>query len=238
MLHREVPPHLLDARAETGHAITLYSDVVASRPPSPAKDTSSVTATPAVTGPETADVSSRLQADEKYVSNIRTTKNNVRYTSSEENLNDLPQYQEDGQWTTVERRRAHSPGYRKKDPENPSKTALSGGLTQGQTQTVDYAIGQLTHAERQAIARRQKKMTTHRETSPSSRGEGNSKAKGKTIDPREWGGVNISHESLDLEAQAAALKSFAYQKDKSTRCVPSRQPSNGRSQSPRLLAES
>ena len=32
--------------------------------------------------------------------------------------------------------------------------------------------------------------------------------KGKGIDPQEWGNVNISCESLDLEAQAVALNSF------------------------------
>ena len=42
----------------------------------------------------------------------------------------------------------------------------------------------------------------------SSRGEGPSGPKGKSIDPREWGNINISHESLDIEAQTAALNSF------------------------------
>ena len=240
MLHREVPPHLLDAHAETGHAITLYSDVVASRPPSPAKDTSSVTATPAVAGPETADVSSRLQADEKYVSNIRTTKNNVRYTSSEENLNDLPQYREDGQWTTVERRRARSPGSRERAQNDPLNIVSSGvnTLTRDQNQAIEHAVRQLTPHERLAIARRHKSVDARREASPSSRGEGNSRMKGKAIDPREWGNVNISRESLDLEAQTAALKSFATRKDKPTQRVPSMQPRHAHSQSPRLPAES
>ena len=48
-------------------------------------------------------------------------------------------------------------------------------------------------------------------------GEGPSKPKGKGIDPQEWGAVNISQESLDLEAQAAVLKSFKPQSEQEDR---------------------
>ena len=41
--------------------------------------------------------------------------------------------------------------------------------------------------------------------------EGPSNPKGKGIDPREWGNINISQESFDLEAQAAAMKSLETQ---------------------------
>ena len=58
-------------------------------------------------------------------------------------------------------------------------------------------------------------MTTHRDASVMSKGEGTSRAKGKGIDPREWGNLNISQEELDIEAQAAALKSLTCEhKDK------------------------
>jgi hypothetical protein len=46
----------------------------------------------------------------------------------------------------------------------------------------------------------------------SSRGEGPSRPKGKAIDPLNWGNINLSRESLDIEAQAAALNSFNVQK--------------------------
>ena len=49
------------------------------------------------------------------------------------------------------------------------------------------------------------------DSSLSSGEEGPSKPKGKGIDLREWGGVNISRDSLNLEAQAAALELFAHQ---------------------------
>ena len=67
--------------------------------------------------------------------------------------------------------------------------------------------------------------------------------KGKTIDPREWGNVNLSSDNLDLEVQAAALRSFAHQKPKEKlseyrRQASSRPRSNVRSQSPRFPAES
>ena len=218
--------------------MSLYSDVVAARPPSPLKETPSNAVASTVVGPDNVGVPSQSKSDEA-VSRLRDKDNNVHYTSS--NASDeggLPQGPEDQQWTIIERRRARSPGSRKKDSENPLKTVSSGVLTQDQTRTIDYAIGRLTQAEKHAIAQRQKNLNTHRGTSPSSRGEGNSNAKGKTIDPREWGDVNISRESLDIEAQTAALRSFAQHKDNPTRRVPSGRPSHGRSQSPRLPAES
>ena len=45
----------------------------------------------------------------------------------------------------------------------------------------------------------------------SSRGEGPSNRKDKTIDPREWGNVDFSRENLDIDTQIAALKSFKAQ---------------------------
>ena len=54
-----------------------------------------------------------------------------------------------------------------------------------------------------------------RRSSVSSCGEGPSKPKGKGIDPCEWRNVNISCESLDIEAQAAALNSFKKQNEAS-----------------------
>ena len=172
---------------------------------------------------------------EKVVSSAKIKENNFHSTSDDES--GLPQEPEDEQWTTIERRRAHSPGRRKNSPEKPLKKT-AGVLTQDQTQTVEHAVNQLTQHEKRTIARRQKSMDAHRETSLSSQGEGNSKQKGKTIDPREWGNVNLSRESLDLEAQAVALESFAHQKIIPTRRVSAKQPSNVCSPSPRLPAES
>ena len=80
-------------------------------------------------------------------------------------------------------------------------------LTTEQAQTIDKATTNMTKQQREILRRRQERVPMQWNDSLSSRGEGPSKLKGKGIDPREWGGVNISRDSLDLEA----LESFVHQ---------------------------
>lgn len=66
----------------------------------------------------------------------------------------------------------------------------------------------MTNEQRKKVQLRQEKIRPRQDDSESSREEGPSKNKGKTIDPREWGDADIDHDELDVEAQEAALKSF------------------------------
>ena len=103
---------------------------------------------------------------------------------------DKPEY-----WTTVTRKRAHSEG----------SLPIKRPLTSEQTKAVKKATEGMTAEQKEMIRRRQNKVRPRQDDSVSSRGEGPSKNKGKTIDPREWGNVDIEHEDLDVEAQEAAL---------------------------------
>lgn len=77
--------------------------------------------------------------------------------------------------------------------------------------TVDIAANSMTNSQKEAVSRRHRKIATHRDPSVLSKGEGPSKPKGKEIDPREWGNLDINQDELDVEAQAAALKSLAHE---------------------------
>ena len=81
------------------------------------------------------------------------------------------------------------------------------------TPVVDKAIEAaekaLTAGQRALIAKRAEKATTRRRREKSgSRGEGPSRLKGKTVDPREWGAVGLENEEIDVEAQRAMLENF------------------------------
>lgn len=117
-------------------------------------------------------------------------------------------------WTTVRRRRACSLESFSLEPVKKGQTKHNkfDGLTLDQVQAVRAAADNLTKSQKKVIEQRKKKMTHQRERSSSSRGEGASRPKGKGIDPREWGNVNISQESLDMEAQAAAFRSIAQER--------------------------
>ena len=65
-------------------------------------------------------------------------------------------------------------------------------LTTEQTKIVKKATINLTAQQKEMLHQRQEKISAQRDNSVSSRGEGTSKRKGKTIDPREWGNVNMS----------------------------------------------
>ena len=81
-----------------------------------------------------------------------------------------------------------------------------------QVQTVRAAAETLTKSQKEVIEQRKRKITHQRKSSSSSQGKGTSKAKGKGTDPLEWGNVNISQESLDIVAQAAAFRSIIQEK--------------------------
>lgn len=114
---------------------------------------------------------------------------------------DKPEY---SRWTRVQRKRARS------ESSLPNKKTL----TFAQRKVVQLAEKGLTKEQQQKLQRRQEKVRPRRDSSVSSRGEGTSKRKGKAIDPREWGNINVSRESLDVEAQAAVLESYEAQQSK------------------------
>jgi hypothetical protein len=174
--------------------------VVASRPPSPREETEA---------PVEPDIIRELSEG------VTAVQNNVVPSYGDSLLSyegEMPNLEKEEPWTTVRRRRAHSLSSLDKARNMRRKVTLKEkGLTKEQVQTVDAASNNLTADQREILHRRQKKVPIERDGSTSQE-EGASKNKGKGIDPREWGNVNISRESLDLEAQAAALDSIAQRK--------------------------
>ena len=185
----------LGPETETTVPLRTYSDVVASRPPSPSKERPMSMAEGPVRGHNDFNTTRRLY-NETHVSSSRNITNAAEPTLREGSF--APDEDDESQWTTVvKRRRARS-----------LSEAPRGPLTAEQTQTVRIATEGMNREQKERIQRRQEKVQPRRDSSVSSRGEGPSKPKGKMIDPREWGNINLSRESLDVNAQAAALASF------------------------------
>ena len=196
--------------ASPGRPSSLYSEVVAGRNPSALKEASSAAVAHPGGGPEPEALPTRpLQPDEQVVPTV--SRDNRQRSEEDTSVGDNVSPKDPGEpaWTTVERRRARS--FESFDLVR-SHSGSNGrkGLTLEQAQTVNAAADALTKSQKAALSKRHKKVTHHRNGSSSSRGEGASRPKGKGIDPREWGNVNISRESLDVDAQDAAWKSLAH----------------------------
>ena len=179
---RDPPPHVPSSVHDTDPAAALYSDVVASRPPSPRRDGETERAV--ARGVEDA----RLDSDVPVYNTIP----NINDSSEEE----VPRERDDDDlpWTTVIRkhRRARSLGSLD-EPRVHSR--LDGSairrLTAEQTRVVNAAEDNMTVQQKEALKRRQEKVNSPQSPEPSN-GEGPSRDKGKGIDPREWGNVNFS----------------------------------------------
>ena len=201
---REAPPHLVAGNRGTGRP-ALYSEVVTSRSPSPQKEASSTTVVRSATSQNKAGVvtatSVRLRPEGSQVLHLEEI--SERYTSSEESVS--PPGPGDTRWTTVKRRRARSLGAL---DQVRTSSSPNDPLTLNQMTTVEAAVSNMTGSQKETVSRRHRKVTSRRDTSVMSKGEGTSRPKGKGIDPREWGNLNISQEELNIEAQAAALKSL------------------------------
>ena len=175
--------------------VRSYSDVVASRPPSPSRERHILPSKNPVEDPENTRVppAYRQYNEETVVEN-----NYIQNAELSSSVNSENSEEADSLWTTVKRRRAQGRG--------PLRNKQF--LTSEQARLVERAAKGMTVEQKRRIRQRQEKLKVRRPSSVSSRGEGPSRPKGKGIDPREWGNVNISRESLDVEAQAAALQSF------------------------------
>ena len=191
----EAPPQYegLAPNAETTSAVRLYSDAVASRPPSPRRERP--------LSPSIGPIVDHNRARMPVPSNDDSTESLAREVEEEgsgENIEtpDQPEYHSG--WTRVQRKRARSDG------SIPNKRTL----TTEQRETVELATKGLTKEQQLKFQKRQSNIRPRRDSSVSSRGEGPSRQKGKAIDPREWGNVNFSSDSLDVDAQAAAFDSL------------------------------
>jgi hypothetical protein len=195
---RDPPPHMLGRLPFSSTTPALYSEVVSPRTPSPLRENSSDT----VLIPEGDPFPERALVGrtppEIHVVPAISRENIENFEQNASNdENSSPENPGIEQWTTVKRRRARSLGSHEPVLAKKADTAAT--------------------TQKQVLKEKQKRVTHQREHSSSSRGEGASNPKGKGIDPREWGNANISVESLDIEAQAAAYRSILQERQSSKR---------------------
>jgi reverse transcriptase-like protein/aspartyl protease/zinc knuckle protein len=181
------PSVLPGPQPETAEVTRLYSDVAASRPPSPREET--ITRDPE--GPD-------HQFDDmtRPVTDIEI--------SSDENEEPL--------WKTIQRRRAQSLDSAGKKLGN-QVVYVNPNLSTEQKLAVDTAANKLTKEQLANIERRQEIVSAQigvEEAGPSNN-------KGKTIDPREWGNVGIDQEELNPETQAAIISAYQEKRSKTSK---------------------
>ena len=200
---RDPPPYVPSPAHNANSTTALYSDVVASRPPSPRGEKN------------TEPVEAQAVEDERLESEVPVIDNTVpTINDNNSSYEEIPHDRDENNspWTTVihRHRRARSlsllNGPRTYNRE--AGTNIRRELTTEQARVVDAATNNLTVQQKETLKRRHNKVNSPQ--SPAySNGEGPSRNEGKGIDPREWGNINISQESLDVEAQVAALESYA-----------------------------
>lgn len=151
------PPHM---SARPGNPTLLYSEVVASRSPSPVKEPSSTTVDNPAGVPESESLPvGRLQPDTRAVPSISRENISIVEENTSSGVNNSPEEPGEATWTTVKRRRARS---------LESFELIKKGLTKEQAQTVKAAAEALTKSQNKVLSHRQKKLTHRRNSSSSS----------------------------------------------------------------------
>ena len=209
VLAQDLPPHMAGPACNTDPTVALYSDIVASRPPSPRKEIASEASI--ASSAENDCLESGILVENDAVPSVPNRVASSGEEPHEHCNNDFP-------WTTVKRRRAHSHSpLSEAHILSRRNSKLNRKLTAEQARAIRIATSNMTAQQKETLHRRQNNVPFPRDSSLSSRGEGPSRPKGKGVDPREWGGANVSQDSLDIEAQAAALESISYQQEASRR---------------------
>ena len=115
-------------------------------------------------------------------------------TSSEGNVS--PEDLGDAPWTTVKPRQAHSLESYELANKNCSGSSSAKKLTLEQVQAMRAAAETLITSQKDVI--REREITQQKKPSFPSQEGGTFRPKGKGKDPREWGNVNISQDTVGL----------------------------------------
>jgi hypothetical protein len=183
----------------------MYSDVAASRPPSPAGSSEKEVALPPN---QSAGAGNRPSDFVRKPIFTSVMYNEGNYTPSESSDSDIDK--NTLEWTTVQRKRRGSKHCTSKERLSPRDKDVSADVDP----VLAEAEKSLTNAQKEKIALRQKKVNPP-ELEPYD--EGPSGSKGKNVDPRNWGNVQLNEEEADVEAQQAALDSLRARKKQSKR---------------------
>ena len=145
---RDPPPHM---SAHPGNPTMLYSEVVASQSPSPAKQASSATFAHPEGGSEVGRLPvGPLQRDTRAVPTISRENILPVEGNASSGVNDSPEDPGEDTWTTVKCRQACS---------LKSFELIRKGLTKEETQTVKAAAETLTRSQKETLSHRQRKVT-------------------------------------------------------------------------------
>ena len=177
-----------------------YSDVVASRPPSPV-----VNSEEEVTPPPNQNAGQGSRPGDSIRIPVVTSNKNKDVDTTSSESSDSDQHKDPHEWTTVQRKRCGMK--RGTSKERSSRKDVPAAVDSALVE----AEKSLTQAQKQKIALRQKKLNLNPpgELAPC---EGPSGSKGKGIDPQNWGNVHLNEEEADVEAQRAALDSLRARK--------------------------
>ena len=206
---RDPSPYVPSPVNNTESPTALYSDMVASKLPSPRREK------------DTEPIEARGVEDEHLERDVPVADNTLPImNNNNSSYEDVPreQYENDSPWTTVIHIHRHARSLSSLDGPRTLNNEASNtwrGLTKEQVHVVDAATHNMTVQQKEMLKQRHGKVNSPQ--SPAySNGEGPLRNKGKGINPREWGNVNISQESLDVGAQVTALESYTKQPHEST----------------------
>ena len=156
-IRREPAPHLsgINPDSDSTPALRTYSDVVASRPPSPQKETSALPS-----GIPSGDSDDEQEPDRSLNEEAVVTQHRQKNSEFLSNFDHShPQDREGHGWTTIRCRRVYSlSSLDRINKNNAENHTMAGRLTAEQSQVVDAATRSLTPSQRQQILCRQEKL--------------------------------------------------------------------------------
>ncbi|KAJ3514734.1 hypothetical protein NLJ89_g2201 [Agrocybe chaxingu] len=208
------PQRTSHSDSETSHR-RLYSDVAASRPPSPIALASEETALPqAHQAPQGVGAGDQVEFDNKQ----HTTHTSSDDSSNSEEPHEVDNDNEHRPWTKVlstrelRARKKSALKHDKKHDKEAKRASKKPYEHMVRDPMVEKATEGLTADQRERIARRFEKVETQKSgrnpSLTSSRGEGPSREKGKGVDPREWGNAGLNQQERDPAVQQAIWESI------------------------------
>ncbi|KAI0761468.1 hypothetical protein BD413DRAFT_666040 [Trametes elegans] len=192
-----IPPTADSHSASERRPGVLYSQVVTSRSPSPTASVAGEAASAAQTSPAVDETAATVVSNRKHRVIIE----------------DVTDAEDDGPWTEVRRRRRARSASALPETRTTASARSGPALTVQQKATVKTAEAGMSAVDRERVRRRMEVVSDgrRRDMSQDSRGEGPSRDKGKSIDARNWGAVDIPHAELNPDAQRRELEMYSVQ---------------------------